>query len=216
LLSSGGKVEPAYQISKLCRSFASKRFLAVVPRQAKSAATLIAIGADEIHMGPLAQLGPIDPQLGALPALGVSQALRTIASVAQKFPGSADMFARYLQRVLTVEQIGYCDRVCESAEQYAVRLLSTKTTLPKPAELIARELVHEYKDHGFVIDTEEATMHLGTDWIKSGTPELDTAEEIYSFFDTVNFLLRYGQKKRLIVTGGAGLPDSIIVFDIKE
>jgi len=61
LLSSGGKIEPAYQISKLCRSFASKRFLAVVPRQAKSAATLIAIGADEIHMGPLAQLGPIDP-----------------------------------------------------------------------------------------------------------------------------------------------------------
>ena len=70
LLSRGGSIEPAYQISKLCRSFAFKRFVAVVPRHAKSAATLIALGADEIHMGPLGQLGPIDPQIGGLPALG--------------------------------------------------------------------------------------------------------------------------------------------------
>jgi len=36
----------------------------VVPRTAKSAATLLAIGADEIHMGPLGQLGAgIDPQM---------------------------------------------------------------------------------------------------------------------------------------------------------
>ncbi len=70
LLSRGGSIKPAYQISKLCKSFAKEHFIAVVPRQAKSAATLIAIGADEIHMGPLGQLGPIDPQLGNLPALG--------------------------------------------------------------------------------------------------------------------------------------------------
>jgi hypothetical protein len=56
LLAAGGTIEPAYQISKLCKSFASRRFTVVVPRRAKSAATLIAIGADEIHMGPLSQL----------------------------------------------------------------------------------------------------------------------------------------------------------------
>ena len=160
LLSRGGSIEPAYQISKLCKSFAASRFVAVVPRQAKSAATLIALGADEIHIGPLGQLGPIDPQLGNLPALGVSQALKTIASFAQQYPGSAEMFARYLQMALTVEQIGYCDRISESAVQYAVRLLATKSKLPKPAEEVAKELVHEYQDHGFVIDLEEARMHL--------------------------------------------------------
>src|SRR5690349_12147519 len=46
LLSRGGSIEPAYQISKLCKSFAAARFIVVVPRHAKSAATLIAIGAD--------------------------------------------------------------------------------------------------------------------------------------------------------------------------
>ena len=212
LLSRGGSIEAAYQISKLCKSFAQNRFVAVVPRQAKSAATLIAIGADEIHMGPLGQLGPIDPQLGGLPALGVSQALKTIASVAEQFPGSAEMFARYLRMALTVEQIGYCDRISESAVQYAVRLLSTKPNLAKKADAIAKELVHEYKDHGFVIDIEEAKMHLGADWVKTDTPELAAAEAIYSHFEDVNFFFGFGQSKRLIVTGGIARPDSILIF----
>ena len=212
LLSSGGSIEPAYQISKLCKSFSSSRFVAIVPRKAKSAGTLIAIGADEIHMGPLSQLGPIDPQLDGLPALGVSQALKTIAAVAQEFPGSADMFARYLRMALTVEQIGYCDRISESAVQYAVRLLSTKPKLPRKPEQVAKELVHEYKDHGFVIDIDEARMHLGTDWIKTATPELVAAEEIYSLFESVNFFLSFNQSKRLIMTGGATLADSILIL----
>jgi hypothetical protein len=150
LLSRGGDAEPAYQISKLCKSFAREKFIVVIPRHAKSAATLIAIGADEIHMGPLGQLGPIDPQIGGLPALGVSQALKTIASVSQSYPGSAEMLARYLQLALTVEQIGYCDRISESAIQYAERLLATKPNLVLKAPTIARELVHEYKAPGFI------------------------------------------------------------------
>ncbi|HXP86766.1 MAG TPA: hypothetical protein VN841_18690 [Bryobacteraceae bacterium] len=212
LLSRGGSIEPAYQISKLCKSFAANRFVVVVPRHAKSAATLIAIGADEIHMGPLGQLGPIDPQLGGLPALGVSQALKTMASVAQEFPGSSEMFARYLRMVLTVEQIGYCDRISESAVQYAERLLSTKPNLPKTIEAVARDLVHEYKDHGFVIDIDEARMHLGSDWIKTGTAEVAVAEEIYTRFELVNFFLGFSRSKRLIVLGGAGRPDSIMML----
>jgi len=175
----------------------------------------VAIGADEIHMGPLGQLGPIDPQIGGLPALGVSQALRTIASVAQQYPGSADMLARYLQMALTVEQIGYCDRISESAVQYAERLLSTKPNLIPKAAAIAKELVHEYKDHGFVIDIEEARQHLGEDWIKTDTPELKAAEAIYSLFDKVNFFLRLAKSKRLVISGGAALASSILVLDIK-
>jgi len=216
LISTGGSAEPAYQISKLCKSFAFEKFTVVVPRHAKSAATMVAIGADEIHMGPLGQLGPIDPQIGGLPALGVSQALNTIASVAQSHPGSAEMFARYLRMALTVEQIGYCDRISESAVQYAQRLLSTKPGLVSTAPAIARELVHEYKDHDFVIDLEEARKHLGEDWIKTGTGELEAAEYIYGVFEIVNFYLGVAKSKRILVSGGAGLPSSVLVLDKKE
>jgi ClpP class serine protease len=216
VISAGGSVEPAYQISKLCKSFALGKFIVVVPRHAKSAATMVAIGADEIHMGLLGQLGPIDPQIGGLPALGVSQALKTIAAVSEQYRGSADMFARYLRMVLTVEQIGYCDRISESAVQYAQRLLSTKASLAAKASNIAKELVYEYKDHGFVIDLDEAKKHLGEDWIKTDTPELKAAEAIYNLLDVVNFFLNFSQSKRALISGGAGLASSVMILDNKS
>lgn len=211
LLSRGGSVEPAYQISKLCKIFAKSKFIAAVPRFAKSAATLIALGADEIHMGLLGELGPIDPQLGGLPALGVSQALRTIASVSSSYPKSADMFAKYLRQALTVEQIGYCDRVSESATQYAERLLLTKPSLQLRAKSIAKELVHEYKHHGFVIDLDEAQQHLGSEWIKTDTEELRAAEEFYDHFKWVNFLLGF-KNKSLLVIGAPTESDSVVLL----
>ncbi|GBD97745.1 MAG TPA: hypothetical protein ENG83_12460 [Nitrospirae bacterium] len=210
ILSSGGSIEPAYQISKLCKSFSKDKFVVSVPRQAKSAATLIAIGADEIHMGPLGQLGPIDPQLGGLPALGVTQALKFIASLSERFPGSAEMFARYLTLALTVEQIGYCERISESASQYAERLLLTKTNLAKKASHIARELVYEYKDHGFVIDLDEARQHLGDEWILSDTPEASMTEEIYGLFEEVNLFLDIIKEKRLLLIGTL---DDVLIFN---
>jgi len=214
VISAGGSIEPAYQISKLCKSFALAQFIVVVTRHAKSAATMVAIGADEIHMGPLGQLGPIDPQIGGLPALGVSQALKTIASVAQRYPGSAEMFAKYLRMTLTVEQIGYCDRISESAVQYAQRLLSTKPSLVSAASRIAKELVYEYKDHGFVIDVDEAKKHLGEDWIKTGTPELKAAEHIYTLLELINFFLKGAQSKRVLISGCPSQPTSVLVLDI--
>lgn len=213
LLSPGGSIEPAYQMSKVCKAFAHERFVVAVPRQAKSAATLLAIGADEIHMGVLGHLGPIDPQLGGLPALGVAQALQSIATIAAKNPGSSDMFSRFLNLALTVEQIGYCERISESAAQYAERLLQTKlpTALPKPAKQIANELVQEYKDHGFVIDFDEARSHLGKDWIKTTTPESQVAEHLYTLFEQVNLYLNIMKSKRLFLVGGIRL-DDVLVF----
>jgi len=211
LLSKGGSIEPSYQISKLCKSFSKEKFVVAVPRQAKSAATLIALGADQIHMGPLGQLGPIDPQLGGLPALGVSQALASIASLSEKHPGSSDMFARYLRMALTVEQIGYCERISNSAAQYAERLLLTKKDLSKKAPDIARVLVYEYKDHGFVIDIEEARQHLGSDWILDSTNEITLAEEVYKLFDLVNLFLDLYKNKRLLILGK--LDTGILIFD---
>jgi hypothetical protein len=39
------------------------QFEVIVPHMAKSAATLICFGASCIHMGPTAELGPVDPQV---------------------------------------------------------------------------------------------------------------------------------------------------------
>ena len=58
----GGDGTVAEKIIELCRSYC-KEFRVVVPNRAKSAATVIALGADEIVMGYCSELGPIDAQI---------------------------------------------------------------------------------------------------------------------------------------------------------
>ena len=60
--SPGGDGTVAEKIIELCRAYC-KEFRVVVPNRAKSAATVIALGADEIIMGYCSELGPIDAQV---------------------------------------------------------------------------------------------------------------------------------------------------------
>ena len=60
--SPGGDAQAAYQIAALLRRHCGG-FTAVIPRYAKSAATLIALGADEIMLGEFGELGPLDVQV---------------------------------------------------------------------------------------------------------------------------------------------------------
>lgn len=203
LRNGGGPITPAYQIAKILKSLSNARFVVGVPREAKSAATLIALGADEIHMGLLGELGPIDPQIGNLPALGVKRALETLASLAQS-PGSSEMFANYLARTVRIDQIGYYERVAESAVQYAERLLRSKPALVKRANDIAKLLVYEYKDHGFVIDSDEATnepLGLGQ-MIVTGSAIASYCEAVHDVLEQANlFLWVHRPRRRLQLVG---------------
>jgi hypothetical protein len=180
ITSGGGAIEPAYLISNLCRESASMKFVAVVPRRAKSGATLLCCGADEIHMGQMSELGPIDPQFNGLPALGLKNAVQHLAELASQFPKAADMFAKYLAISLEPVSLGHYERVAESSAQYAERLLRKRTVALKgtPAD-VAKHLVYGYKDHGFVIERTEAESIFGVDMVKSGTPEYEVGNSVY-------------------------------------
>ena len=62
ILSGGGYPHPAYQMVNIIRS-RCKKLKAVIPLYAKSAATLMTLGADEIIMGAQSELGPLDMQM---------------------------------------------------------------------------------------------------------------------------------------------------------
>lgn len=66
LYSRGGQLEVPWPLVSTIREFTDK-FHVLIPFRAHSAATMIALGADKIVMGPKGELGPIDPQL-LLPA----------------------------------------------------------------------------------------------------------------------------------------------------
>lgn len=60
--SPGGSPDAAYRLIKFLRRRYEK-VNAIVPLKAKSAATLMCLGADRISMGEFAQLGPVDIQI---------------------------------------------------------------------------------------------------------------------------------------------------------
>lgn len=62
LNSGGGSIDAAYQIVQFFRA-RCKKVQVFVPRWAKSAATFICLGSDEIVMSEIAELGPLDAQL---------------------------------------------------------------------------------------------------------------------------------------------------------
>ena len=196
LYSLGGSAGSAYLISKLCREYTKSKFVIVVPRVAKSAATLLCCGADEIHMGSLSDMGPIDPQIDDLPALGLKHSIEHIADLVNAKPKTAELFAKYLNLSLPLINLGYYERVAESAKQYAERLLSNNSKiLPETPEKIAHKLVYSYKDHGFVIDKSEATTIFGEEIIKCNTDEYELGNDLYKKLESIQSISKMLKQK---------------------
>src|SRR3989304_9804214 len=67
LHSNGGFSLSAERIIDVCRNYCVQRnddseFYVIVPKKAKSAATIVALGSDKIYLRDAAELGPVDPQ----------------------------------------------------------------------------------------------------------------------------------------------------------
>jgi hypothetical protein len=188
--SPGGSAKCAYQLASFLRKHCGG-FKVIIPDYAKSAATLLVLGADEIVMSKHAELGPLDVQIFdyeredyssalnevqalerlnafALQAVDAGMMLlggRSGKSVATLLPLMQNFVANMLRPLFEkIDTVHYTQmsRSLKVAEEYAVRLLKRK--FPKEyAEEMARHLVHDYPDHGFYIDhAEAATFGLKT------------------------------------------------------
>ena len=178
LQSYGGRIEPAYFIGKILGAF--KDLHIAVPRMAKSAATLVCCAASRIHMGGLSELGPIDPQINGVPALGLKNTIQHLAELTVRFPEATNLFIGYMCKSVDPMDLGYYERIVESSMQYAERLLQYAHPGLSTAQTraIAQKLTYDYKDHGFVIDRQEASNVF-----PSGSICFDTDE--YGFSDIV-------------------------------
>jgi len=168
LLSPGGLSDPAFKIARLCQQYCKGCFTVIVPYYAKSAATILALGADKIFMGPTSELGPIDPQLiqtvkgrkQAIPLLALKQAIDSIKEDIKANPELALLYKTLIDKIDPMAY-GLFEREVLSAQQYAEQLLKTRMLKDDPekdekAKNIAKNLVDWYKTHRYVIDMEEA------------------------------------------------------------
>lgn len=76
LHTPGGLVLAASQIAHALKNHKGK-VTVFIPHYAMSGGTLLALAADEIIMDPNAVLGPVDPQIGNLPAASIIRAVET-------------------------------------------------------------------------------------------------------------------------------------------
>ncbi len=194
LRSYGGEAEPAYLISKMFRRClkGESRFIVSIPAEAKSAATLLSLGADEIHMGAMSELGPIDPLVNSVPLLSITNGLETIVSLAHQYPKSCDMLSSFLKETLDIKRLGYAARIAESSTQYALRLLKSKMKHTgqnsdlNNAQRLAEHFTNHYKDHSFVIDVDEAKELLGADVVQENTEVYKLSHRIHLVFELVS------------------------------
>jgi len=95
LHTPGGLVLAAEQIAKALADHKG-RVTVFVPHYAMSGGTLIALAADEIVMDPNAVLGPVDPQIGDMPAASIMKVteLKKPAQVSDQMLVLADISAK--------------------------------------------------------------------------------------------------------------------------
>jgi len=151
LHTPGGLVLAAEQIAyALCKHPA--RVTVFVPHYAMSGGTLIAMAADEIVMDENAVIGPVDPQIGELPAVSILRVVdqkhidavddETLirADVARK---AVDQVKSTVQRILTHKRLA-----ADRAEEVAEALTSGRWTHDYPIT------VDEARELGLAISTE--------------------------------------------------------------
>lgn len=145
LHTPGGLVLPSLQIARAIARHPGK-VTAFVPHYAMSGGTLIALAADEIVMSEDAALGPVDPQLGTMPAASILRA------VAQKPKAEIDDETLILadQAEMAIRQL-----------RQSVRALLADRMPADRAEEIAITLAEGRWTHDYAISYDEArTMGL--------------------------------------------------------
>jgi ClpP class serine protease len=140
LHTPGGLVLAAEQIAHAIRAHPAK-VTVFVPHYAMSGGTLIALAADEIQMDPHAVLGPVDPQLGDMPAASILRVTRSkdIAHIDDRFLVMADVAEKAQRQVLA----------------FVTDLLDDRME-PDPAQKLAELLAGGHFTHDYPITVERA------------------------------------------------------------
>ncbi|MEE4297809.1 MAG: ATP-dependent Clp protease proteolytic subunit [Pseudomonadales bacterium] len=140
LHTPGGLVLPSVQIARALKDHPAK-VTVFVPHYAMSGGTLIALAADEVVLCRHAVLGPVDPQLGQVPAASILRVLKDkpVEQIDDETLVLADMARKAIFELRrTVAQL-LADRMA-----------------PEDAEALAGRLAEGHWTHDYPISAEEA------------------------------------------------------------
>jgi hypothetical protein len=182
--SHGGDGLTSWRIITLLREYLGKdgKITCLVPFHAFSAATLMAVGCDEIFLHPWASLGPVDPQITVNNKDGTQQFAYEDVSAYTNFLREEAGITEQKEKVELLSQlvnqiapsvIGGAKRASMQSITMAEKLLKLHMTgnEAQNAEVIAKKLSKNYFSHGHAVTKTEA-KELGLK-IADDDPEIE-------------------------------------------
>ena len=190
--SPGGVIDTAEKVVLMLRK-RCRGFRVIVPESAKSAATLIALAADEIVMGYASELGPIDPQVPVplpngnwdlRPAHSILDGLEEIKREADDAGGQLSSAYLPLLQYLDPALLDVCRQAIRRSRALAETWLEQYQCPgePEKAASIAERLEDpsRHLSHGAVIDATQARdMGLNVTELAPDNPLWDRIWRLY-------------------------------------
>jgi len=197
LHTMGGDADAAYHIGIRLQQYVAqeKSFYTIIPRYAKSAGTLLACAANKILLTPIAELGPIDPQIYVtetgrwISAKAIRGSLREVIETCKSIGISDPKVIGELVRRIPIIELGHYDSILNHVKQLALDILRRRMFREAEGEAakIAERLVASYEYHGRVIHYEEAES-IG---LKVEVLSGNHREAVYRYYQAVRKLFNF-------------------------
>ena len=179
--SDGGNGQASLRLVNLLRQYC-RRLIALVPLECASAATMIALGADEVLMGPMAYLTPVDTSLthdlspldrdNDRVSVSLNELTRVIGLWRGEQADTRENPYKTLYQYVHPLVIGAVDRAESLSIMLCRELLAYHIQNDAQAEEIARTLNSKYPSHSYPILFEEAEA-IGLK-VSHMSPEINT------------------------------------------
>lgn len=169
--SPGGDALAAERIINICQSYSDNGYCVLVPKMAKSAATIIAFGSRKIYMSPTSELGPIDPQVRIgnkrMSAYSIIESYKALLEEAVMSNGRIEPYLQQLENY-DPREIKELESVQALSDDIAVKALQHAHFKDHPEDAIRNKIElfltpEQTKVHGRAIYPDILRKEVGLD-----------------------------------------------------
>ncbi len=220
IYSRGGTTETPWKVVNLIREF-TPRFSAIIPYRAHSAATHIALGADEIVMGPISELSPVDPTRmhpllptaanGEPIPVSVQDLRHCLSFLRQEFKQeyTDEAFAKIYTKLfeyINPLALGAIEQSYRLARLISYKILTTHFDPVRDQKIINKIIEYlssRYQSHSYPISRKEASQELQLNVTYPNEELWDTIWSLFCYYrkHSSQIIDSNWNKKKLLALG---------------
>ena len=173
LHTPGGEMAATESLVGYLRSMFGTNVRAIVPQIAMSAGTMMALACKNIVMGKHSNLGPIDPQIGGVPAHGLIEEASDAITKVQQAPHTAPLYQMIFSKY-SPTLLGEAQKAIIWSEKVVTHWLETGMFDGDPdASGKARRVIDTFGDHALTLSH---SRHISADEARAAGVVVDSLE----------------------------------------